>query len=153
VEGIDAARRSWGRQQTVWVASAAIEPGTPIRSATRLMPSAVVPADAVVSDPAGTLARQHVGPGEIITGADITTRGTAGLVPSGWVAFALPPAVGQFGVGDHLDVYAGGQLASAGLVVGDSDAGLMVAVPPDSAPAIATAILTDTVTLALTPGP
>ena len=152
VEGVDAARRSWGRQQTVWVASSAIEPGEPIRSAPRPIPSAVVPADAVGAVPASALARQHLGPGEIITNADVNTRGTAGLVPDGWVAFALPPAVGQFGVGDHLSVYAAGQLASAGLVVGDTDAALMVAVPSDAAAAIATALLTDTVTLALTPG-
>ena len=153
VERVDAARRSWGRQQTVWVASAAIGPGEPIRSATRLMPMAVVPVDAVRADPAGTAARQRVGPGEIITNTDVTTRGTAGLVPNGWVAFALPTGVGLFRVGDHLSVYAGGQLASPGLVVGDTDAALMVAVPSDAAPAMATALLTDTVTLALTPGP
>ncbi|MEO8267782.1 MAG: hypothetical protein ABI706_19940, partial [Ilumatobacteraceae bacterium] len=153
VDGVDAARRSWGRQQTVWVASAPSEPGQPIRSAPRHMPSAVVPADAVGTEPAGALARQHVGAGEIITGADINPRGTAGLVPNGWVAFALPPAVGQFGVGDHLSVYAAGQLASAGLVVGDTDAALMVAVPADAAATIATALLTDAVTLALTPDP
>ena len=29
---VDAARRSWGEQQTVWVASAATEPGQPARS-------------------------------------------------------------------------------------------------------------------------
>ena len=153
VEGVDAARRSWGRQQTVWVASAPIEPGKPMLAAPRPMPSAVVPADAVVADPGGALARQRVGPGEIITNADINARGTAGLVPEGWVAFALPPAVGQFGVGDHLNVYAAGQLAAAGLVVGDTDAALMVAVPADAAAAIATALLGDAVTLALTPGP
>lgn len=150
---VDAARRSWGRQQTVWVASASIEPGQPIHSATRLVPMAVVPVDAVDADPAGTVARQRVGPGEIITDADVNTRGSAGLVPDGWVAFALPPGGGQFGVGDRLSVFAGGQLACAGLVVGDADAALMVAVPADTASAIATALLADAVTLALTPGP
>ena len=153
VERVDAARRSWGRQQTVWVASASIEPGQPIHSATRLVPMAVVPAGAVDADPAGTAARQRVGPGEIITGSDINPRGTAGLVPEGWVAFALQPSVGHFAVGDHLNVYAGGLLVGAGLVVDATDSALMVAVPADTASAMATAIFADAVTLALTPAP
>lgn len=153
VERVDAARRSWSRQQTVWVASASIEPGQPIHSATRLVPMAVVPVDAVRADPAGTAARQHVGSGEIITDSDVTTRGIVGLVPDGWVAFALQTSVGHFAVGDHLSIYAGGQLACAGLVVDATDSALMVAVPADTASAMATAILADAVTLALTPGP
>ena len=153
MERVDAARRSWGRQQTVWVASAAIEPGEPIRSATRVVPVAVVPVDAVRADPAGTAARQQVGPGEIITDSDVTTRGIVGLVPDGWVAFALQPSVGHYAVGDHLGVYAGGLLVGAGLVVDAADSALMVAVPAATASAMASAIFADAVTLALTPGP
>ena len=153
VEGVDAARRSWGRQQIVWMASASIEPGQPILAAARQVPAAVVPVDASDADPSGTVARQRVGTGEIITDADITARGTAGLVPTGWEAFAMQPSVAHFAVGDHLSVYAGGELACAGLVVDDSDSALMVAVPADTASVIAAALLTNAVTLALTPGP
>jgi hypothetical protein len=153
VQGVDAARRSWGRQRTVWMAAASIEPGQPILAAAHQVPLAVVPDDAVDADPAGTVARQRVGRGEIITDADFTAQGTAGLVPAGWVAFAMQPSVGRFAIGDHLSVYAGGQLACAGLIVDESESALMIAVPSDTASVIATALLADAVTLALTPAP
>jgi hypothetical protein len=153
VAGVDAARRSWGEQQPVWIATSAIEPGQVIMAERREVPSAVVPPGAVAVPPDGSVARQHIGPGEIVTNSDVTAAGTAGLVPDGWVAFAVPASVEHFAIGDHLRVYSADQLVAAGLVVDDGDSELMVAIPSDAAPAMATALLADAVTLGLTPGP
>jgi hypothetical protein len=151
--GVDAARRSWGEQEAVWVASAAIEPGQPIRADRRQVPRALAPASAVIVAPVDAVARQRISPGEIITDIDLAVRGAAGLIPDGWVAFAVPSAVAHFAPGDHLRVYSGDQFVAAGVVVNSGESELLVAIPIESAPAMATALLANTVTLALTPGP
>jgi hypothetical protein len=151
--GVDAARRSWGQQRTVWVATAGIDPGKPIAAAPRDFPAAVVPPAAVVETPNGATSRQRIGPGEIVTDADVTTGGSAGLIPDGWVAFAVTASVEHFATGDHLEVYSGDHLVTAGVVIDAGDSELMVAVPAATAPAMSSALLAATVTLALTPGP
>jgi hypothetical protein len=153
VSGVEAARRSWGEQQTVWIATAATEPGHPIVASARNVPAAIVPVDAVRESPAGANARQHVGPGEIVTTSDITAQGSAGLIPDGWVAFAVTASVEHFATGDHLTVYSGDQFVAAGVVVDDGESQLMVAIPADAAPEMAAALLTDAITLGLTPAP
>ena len=151
--GIDAARRSWGEQSTVWMTTSAIEPGQSIAATTRDVPIAVVPAGAAHEDPGGAIARQRIGPGEIVTDDDVSVGGAAGLIPVGWVAFSVPASADRFATGDHLDVYSGDQFVAAGQVVGDGEAELMVAIPAAAAPTLAAALLADAVTLALTPGP
>jgi hypothetical protein len=151
--GIEAARRSWGEQEEVWVASAAVEPGQPIRAARRRFPQAVVPESAVTVVDPDAVARQHIARGAILTEVDVAAPGPAGLIPDGWLAFAIPAAGAHFAVGDRLRVYAGDQLVAAGVVIGRGDADLMVAIPVDVGPAMATAILANNVTIALTPDP
>ncbi len=151
--GVEAARRSWGQQSTVWVTTSAIEPGQPITAAGRDVPVAVVPAGAIHDDPARTVARQRIGPGEIVTDDDVSVRGTAGLIPEGWVAFAVPASSEHFATGDHLSVFSGERLVATGLVVDEGESELMVAVPATAASTLAAALLADAVTLALTPGP
>lgn len=153
VVGVDQERRSWGDQRTVWVAAAAIEPGQPISAIEREVPVAVIPVDATVTSPSGTLARQRVGPGEIITNADVSAHGVSGLIPTGWSAFVLPASVDHFAIGDHVGVFSGDQFVATGLVVDVGDAELMVAVRSDAASTTAAALLADAVTLALTPAP
>jgi hypothetical protein len=150
---VDTARRSWGEQTTVWTATSAIEPGQPIIAAAREVPVAVVPVGAVADSPAGTVALQRIGPGEIVTRDDVAVGAPAGLIPSGWVAFAVPVSGDHFSVGDHVDVYAADQLIGAGLVVDVGEAESMIAIPSRAAPTMAAALLAGTVTLALTPGP
>lgn len=149
---IDTARRSWGQQQTVWIVTGALEPGQPIIAEARDVPVAVVPAGAVVTSPEGAVARQRIGAGEMITDLDIALGGSAGLIPEGWVAFAVPTAVEHFSTGDHLSVYSADQFVADGVVVADGDADVMVAVPADSAPTMAAALLADAITLGLTSG-
>jgi hypothetical protein len=153
VAAVDTARRSWGGQRNVWMATKAIEPGQPIVALEREVPIAVVPVDATDTSPSGTVARQRVGLGEIITNADVAASGISGLIPAGWTAFAVPASIDHFTVGDHLNVYSSDQLIADGLVVDEGDTELMVAIPADAAPTMAAALLADAVTLALTPGP
>jgi hypothetical protein len=149
---VDAARRSWGEHETVWVASAAIEPGQPVVSDRRDVPRAMTPVGALGTAPVDVVARHHIGPGEIITDADIAAGGPAGLVPDGWVAFVVAASGDHFATGDHLRVYSGDQLVAAGLVVDRGESELMVAIPEAAAPMMATGILADAITIGLTPG-
>ncbi len=151
--GVDAARRSWGEQEAVWVASAAIEPGQPIHADRRQVPRALAPASAVIDDPVDDAARQHIASGEIITEPDLAAGGAAGLIPDGWLAFAVPAAVAHFAPGDHVRVYSVDQFVAAGVVVGRGESEVMVAIPIDAAPVMVTALLANTVAVALTPGP
>ena len=153
VAGVDAARRSWGVQQSVWTASSAIEPGQPITAARRAVPRAVVPDDAALNVPSGAIARQRLAAGEIVTDADVAASGAAGLLPDGWVAFVVPASVDHFAVGDHLDVFSSDHLVAAGLVIDVGESELMVAIPAAAAPAMSTALLADAVTLGLTSTP
>ncbi len=151
--GVDAARRAWGQQSRVWITTSAIEPGQPIAASAHDVPVAVVPIGATRESPAGAIARQRMGPGEIVTTDDVSARGSAGLIPTGWVAFAVPVPGEHLATGDHLEVYSGDQLVAAGVVVDESDSELMIAIPATAAPAMSAALLADSVTLALTPTP
>ena len=153
VARVDAQRRTWGQQQSVWITTSGIEPGQVIAADRNDVPAAIVPVDAAEEVHAGTVARQHLGAGEIVTNGDITAAGAAGLIPIGWSAFAVPASVEHFTTGDHVGVYAGDQYLAPGLVVAAGDSDLMVAVPAGSAPALAASLLANAVTLALTPGP
>ena len=148
---VDAARRSWGTQHAVWTTTGDVEPGQPIAAELREIPTAVVPAGAVDASPVGALATQHIAAGEIVTTVDVALDGAAGLIPEGWVAFAVPESVAHFSVGDHVDVYTSDRLISNGVVVEVSDSDAMVAISAGAAPAMATALQADAVTIALTP--
>jgi hypothetical protein len=150
---VDTARRSWGEQTTVWMAAAEIEPGQPISADSRVVPRAVVPAGAVAVAPDEVIARQHIGQGEIVVESDLSASGSVGLIPDGWVSFAVAAPVTHFAVGDHVDVYSADRFIGAGLVIDAGESELMVAIPTAAAPAMSTALLDNTVTLALTLGP
>ena len=153
VARIDAARRSWGVHQSVWTATASIEPGQPITAERRAVPRAVVPDGAALDVPSGAIARQQLAAGEIVTDADVSASGSAGLIPDAWVAFVVPASVEHSAVGDHLDVFSSDHLVAAGLVIDVGESELMVAIPAVAAPAMSTALLADAVTLGLTSNP
>jgi hypothetical protein len=150
---VEAARRSWGEQATVWMTTSAIEPGQPITATEHAVPIAVVPPGAVPDIPVGTVALQRIGAGEIVTSTDVAANAPAGLIPPGWVAFAVPASGDHLSTGDHVDVYAADQFIDAGLVVDVGESESMIAIPTTAAPAMAAALLADAVTLALSPGP
>jgi hypothetical protein len=153
VARVDAARRSWGQQQSVWTAAVPIEPGEPITAERVEVPRAVVPLSAVIEAPREAIARQRVGVGEIITDSDVSASGTAALVPNGWVAFVVPASVDHFAVGDHVNVYSVDHLVATGLLVDVGESELMVAIPAASATTLSAALLADAVTLGLTSTP
>jgi hypothetical protein len=149
---VDAARRSWGDQTMVWVAKDDIATGEPIRAESRRVPRAVVPPDAVTAAPTDAVAHQRVGRGEMITSADVSATGSAGLVPDGWVALAVPATVEHFATGDRVAIYSGDQFVTDGTVVGAGETGLLVAVPADAAPTVAMGVQADAITVGLTSG-
>jgi hypothetical protein len=96
------------------------------------------------------MATQHGSAGEFVTGADVARPGPAGLIPEGWVAFAIPESVEHLATGDHVDVYTADRLISDGVVVDVGESDVMVAITADAAPGMATALQAGAVTLALT---
>jgi len=141
-DDVERARDAWGDQVEVWVADAELDPGRPVVARSRRMPLAVVPAGAVDDDPDGAIARQRVGPGEIITATDLARGSPPGsLMPNGWLAVPVDestPAGAQ--VGDRVRLAADGvTIADDAIVVAMVDEVPLVAVPADLAPLVALA--------------
>ena len=133
-------------------------------------PSTMMPDGAVVDlddvdAPSGRVALVPLVPGEVLVASKLAPaglRGAAALLPDGMRALAVPAGPAgrpPVSVGDHVDVLvtlgAGDGstvvVAEAAVVVAlddESDA-VTVAVSPDDAPAVASAITAGTVTLAL----
>ena len=150
---IDAARASWGRTTTVWVATRDLAAGDPLTAERRELPAAMVaPTAADTVD--GLVARQQIATGEIVHEIDLVAPdGPAALTPAGWRAVPVieSPPSGAL-VGDRVDVVSDGVVVSAAaLVVGHHDAATLVAVPEHIAPVLPAAADTGHVTLLLRP--
>jgi hypothetical protein len=148
---VDAARRSWGEQVTVWVATADIEPGEPISAEHRVVPRAVIPVRAVTDGVIGSVARQRIAAGAIITALDVTGAGPAGLVPAGWLAIVIPTPSSHFAAGDRVTVFAADRSLADGVVVDHTDSDVMVAVPATAAGDLAASVLAGSAVIALAP--
>jgi hypothetical protein len=153
---VDDARRAWGQPRRVVVATADLVPGDPLDDATELrtVPSPVAPATALERAAPGAVARQHVGAGEIVVAVDVAARDAPqALIPDGWSAVAVAEAVPTGAdLGDAVRAVADGVvLAADGVVVGRSEAAVLVAVPDDAAPAVATAAAAGDLALLLVP--
>lgn len=136
------AREAWGSSSQLWVAEADVAPGEPLLARSIEVPDAVAPADAAVTDPSGSTARQHVGRGEIITAVDIAGgSGVLALVPDGWIAVAVAERVPSGAqVGDRVTVVADGSVvADEGLVVAVGEGATSIAVPAERGPLVALA--------------
>ena len=141
-DDVERARAAWGDQVEVWVADAELEPGRPVAARPRHMPTAVVPSGAVDADPNGATARQRVGPGEIVTAADLTRGSPPGsLMPDGWLAVPVDESTPSGAeIGDQVQLAADGMtIADDAIVVAMVDAVPLVAVPADQAPMVALA--------------
>ena len=164
------ARRQWGQERTVIVARARIAMGDLIDAdavTTQSWPAALVPDGAISDTPVGRTAIATIEPGEAVIGARLAPdglRGVAALVPPGWRALAIPvgPTVVTLSVGDHVDLIAGFDAASANagqapaftvaedaVVVGVDEQRITVAVDEDDATHVAFAIVAGTVVPAL----
>jgi hypothetical protein len=87
-----------------------------------------------------------------VTTADVAASGRAGLIPSGWVAVAVPAGFAHFGVGDQVVLFASDRRIGAGVIVDLGDQDALVAVAGGDAPALAAAVLAGDVTLGLSSG-
>ena len=149
LRGVEQQRRAWGSRRTVWVATSAAVPGEPLLAEARDYPLAVVPAGALDRAPVDAVARQHVAAGEVLVAADIDLLGTAGLIPTGWVAVPVPQRASAVVVGDAVATFANGQRLGDGVVVGRDDEQVLVAVPADIAAAVTQATPGGTVVIGL----
>jgi Flp pilus assembly protein CpaB len=162
----------YGRLRQVPVVVAPVAAGDVVpASAVALVerPGGTVPdGGAVAGRWAGRTALAPLVRGEVVLASKLAPdglRGAAALLPAGFRALAVPSGPGgrpPLDVGDHADVLvtltdvdAGGEsvvVASAALVldVDESADTVTVAVPATDAPALASAIATGAVTLALT---
>jgi hypothetical protein len=157
---VDAARRAWGEERTVYVARVEVAPGDALTGAleARPLPSAMVPADAVDEIDAAAAARHRIGVGEVVVAHDVVaTAGPQPLIPEGWQGVAVSEAVPSgVAVGDRVAASSGGVvLADEGLVVaqpgGDGGPAVLVAVPADAAPQVAHAAGTGELALLVLP--
>ena len=171
--GAAAERRRWGETRTVAVARHRIAIGTTIDGDAvdlQSWPTALVPAGALQSTPAGRTATATIEAGEAVLGARLAPdglHGIAALVPPGWRALAIPvaPTVIALNVGDHVDLVAGFDVAGAtadrpdrspsltvardAIVVAVDEQRVTVAVPDDDAERVAFAVVAGTVVPAL----
>lgn len=153
LDRVDAARDAWGESRMVWVAVTPADAGQPIHAERRAVPAAVVPA-AVADQADGTVARQRVGAGEIVTAADVAVSDRPqALVPDGWLAVPVvesPRSGAQ--VGDRVHVASDGFVVTAdAIVVATLDDVTLLAVPADVAAAVPAAAEAGSLTLLLTP--
>jgi Flp pilus assembly protein CpaB len=170
VDGVLDARRRWGEQRSVVVASRRIEIGDVVQEDAfelETWPNGVVPPTALETAPVGRVALAVIEQGEAIVATRLAPdglRGMAALVPPGSRALAVPvgPSVLALHVGDRVDLIAGFDVAgsSAGgsptltvardaLVVAVDEDRVTVAVRESEAPHLAFAIVAGTIVPAL----
>jgi hypothetical protein len=146
-ERVDEARRAWGRERTVLVATVDAEPGDALAAVVvrRSLPAPIVPAAALEQVAADAVARQRIRAGEVVVDHDVApTAHPQAIIPSDWqaVAVAEPVPTGVV-VGDHVSAASGGVvLAPDGVVVGQLADAVLVAVPADVAAQVAHAAIT-----------
>jgi SAF domain len=142
--GVDRARAAWGTVARVVVANQPLAPGDPLAGATQLrsVPLAVVPAGAVGELPDGAVARQRIGPDEIVTIDDVAARaGPPALAPPGTRIVAVAETVPTAAVvGDRVAVASDGvELVDGAVVVGRIDGAVLLAVDAGRAAGVAAA--------------
>lgn len=141
----------------VLVATSDIEAGDHVTTAVvrpLFVPASLVAATVIVDLPNAAYAKQSIGAGELITSINVAEKSSdISSVPAGWrtVAITSPTALPPMSAGDRVDVIANGIVLVANAVVVSttgqmSTSGSMefitqvvIAVPVDSAPIVATA--------------
>lgn len=140
---LDDAVRAWGDTVTVWVASADLAPGDPVAARAVDYPVALASPGRLDRDPAGLVAVQHLGVGEVITSVDVGRNGLE-LLPSGWRGVAIAPgdSTPTLAPGTRVDVVAAGELlVGDAVVVAVEGEAVIVGVPAEAAAATADAVL------------
>jgi hypothetical protein len=145
--GVDRARAAWGTVERVLVATRPIVPGDELDDATQLrsVPLAVVPDGAIGELPPDAVARQRIGPEEIVTVDDVAARsGPPALAPRGTRIVTVVQTVPTAAVvGDRVAVASDGvELVDDAVVVGHVDGAVLLAVDAGRAAAVAAAAAT-----------
>ena len=121
---------------------------------TRDLPAPMTPDAALATAPRGAVARQHISAGEVVVAADVTASAAPqALIPDGWSAVAVAEAV-PTGVVDRRRRPGGGRRRRArrrGRRRRSAGEAVLVAVPDDTAPAVALAAATGTLALLIVP--
>lgn len=143
-------RRSWGQTRRVWVATADIAPGQPIRSVARDYPMAMVAISAVGTDPADERAVSPIAAGEVIVTGDVG-HSPDRLLPDDSVVFAFVNSdTPQLARGSEVAVFGSGRRWCDGVVMALGDRQVDVAVPTGCAGAISLEVANGTIVLAAT---
>ncbi len=119
LQAVEDARRSWTQQRTVFVATHDHAAGDPLVVEERDLPAAAVPASALDESPVGSVARQRIGVGEVVTAVDVVAGpGPAAAADEGDVVVAISDPLLQ---GAMANVSVGLQVAvhSEGIVLAD----------------------------------
>lgn len=122
------ARDSWGVATTVWVVSADVDGGEPVRAERRDLPTALVP-DVAVRDLADdAVAARDLVTGEVVVPADVVGDHTT---PEGWVVVSVAARAPQLATGDAITVFEGGRMLCDGTASGGgaTDGAVEIAVP------------------------
>jgi len=119
-----------------------------------LVPASLVAATVITDLPNNAYAQQSIGVGELITSINVADESSGiSIVPAGWrtIAITSPTALPPMSAGDHVDVIANGVILVANAVVLSTSGELspqggmvfithvVIGVPADSAPSVATA--------------
>lgn len=155
LQAVDAARRSWTEQRTVFVAVHDHAPGELLVVREQRLPEAAIPTSALEESPAGTLTRQWISAGEVITAGDLAGgTGPAGAADEGEVVVAvsdplLTGAMSNVSVGLHVAVHSEGIVLAdtARIVAIDGDV-VFVALDPHDAANVSAAAQTRLASLA-----
>lgn len=170
VNDAESARHAWGRRRSIPVASGDLAPGRIISAADLEFvdrPTAVLPDD-IAQSPVGRTVRRAIARNEVIIEGRLaggTATGPTALLDERTVAFAIssdgatPPVV----IGDLVALFAPSETAATAtrgagpalrvtenaVVVAVTERAVTVAVDQNDAPALARALLSSTVVLAL----
>ncbi len=139
---IAAERDRWGATRTVLVAGHLHQPGDPIVAEATRLPVAALPDGALSELPVGSVVRQRVAAGEVLTELDVTSRaGPAALAEAGTVVVAMSdPLARDVAVGLAVQVAADGLIvAGTAMVTGVVDDVIFVAVDEREGPNVAAA--------------
>jgi hypothetical protein len=142
VTSVAASRDRWGTTRSVLVAQQQLEPGDPLAAELVEVPLAVLPDGALGSAASGSVVRQRVAAGAIVTDVDVTTRaGPASIAQPGTVVVAVSDALARdVTTGLRVQIAADGViLAGSATVSAVIDDVVFVAVPEREAPVVAAA--------------
>jgi len=151
LQSVDDARAQWANRERVAISTTSVSAGDALMWEWRSIPALAVPDGVARSIPSGAVARQRVGTGEIIVGADLTVGDgpAAGAAAGHMVVPVSDPLVTDPPVGLDVAIYSDGSvLAADARIVQVEGSVVFVEVPAAAAPMVAAAAQTGRATIA-----